>query len=844
MGSKGVLQGQNKRKSDQIVEKKKNKDKKKPVEICKEVINVKKLLWIYFYGGLDEATKTRYHDLFPLIKTNEQLWPYGELSVHYFSHDLGFGRIMPEEFGLIMMSRKVRQTICEDMYADIDVVNCHPMIYWNFIKMDTYNEVQIFKHYLDHREEVIQECIDLNNCSRNDAKHWFLKVLNGGEGRDDLLLTDYMENYNKAVKVIHSHTVSKIETQERYSGVRSYIVNKEGPEAFNLNCKIISCALFDIENQIREQLVIYLRKNKFDVSVHCFDGVMSYLKMNKEDIFTSDNLLKNAANYIKTNLSIEVELKFKSMFEERYQLPDEIPYTLEDFDKQLLRDSNEYFACKIRFEENNYFCYSNVKYYTEGPTFTYEYSPTEFAAKYTNIQCKGVNSKGDEIMEKFILKWMDDPTKRAYSVIGLYPPGSDKPQNPTNPDDTSYCYSTWKGFYVQTVHPDGKDHSKHVELFRNHLLYLSSGNVEYRTFIEKCLKLIFVWPGRKMDIVLAFKACQGGEGKNTFWEYVAEIIGRQYCYHTANHDRDWFGDFNEGIKNKIWCHMEEMSKEVLKKYQKQFLAYVTSKEDVINLKGGKKIMVPSYCNYFITFNSQGLEMFPGLNRRLWVHEMFDHQIRDKDYYDEIYASMKNPQGLRAVYDWIMTNVDIENFKPCDHRPITPYMGRLFGREGGPQDRLGTWLNDKFIAMFQDKLTPNEIKVQIGEFHKEYVAECKPDGHVVHVQNFSGRVMELFGQSGAIEKKLSRGRHFFFMDLNKVIRHLIYLKWFALEDLGWEEKYDTCVYKCAVPCFKGCQDKLSRLLQDESKAVQYFVRQKHDIEHTCECGGIYFVTSTN
>lgn len=840
MGSKGVLQGQNKRKSDQVVNKNNKNDKKKPIEICKERFNVKKLLWIYHSGQLDEGTKKRYQDLFPLINTNAELWPYGELQVHYFEHELGFGRIMPAEFGLILMSRKVRQTICENLYADIDVVNCHPMIYWSFIKMDTYEEVNTFKYYLDHRDEVILDCMEFNNCSRDEAKQWFLKVLNGGDGRIDLLCTPYMEKYRKAITVIHQNTLSKLESQERYANMRQYVVNKEGPEAYNLNCKIISCALYDIENQIRENLTVYLRKHKFDVSVHCFDGVMSYLKMNKEDIFTSDNLLKNAANYIKTNLGIDIELKFKSMVDEQYQLPDAISFTLEDFNNQF--ESNDYQAVKQKFEKENFFCYSNVKYYTETPTATHEYSPTEFAHKWSNIQCLEINKKGEEVMTKFILKWMDDPTKRAYTIIGLFPPGSEKPQNASNPNDTSYCYSTWKGFYVQSIHPDGKDHSQHVELFRNHLLYLSSGNIEYRSFIEKCLKLIFVWPGRKIDIVLAFKACQGGEGKNTFWEYVAEIIGRQYCYHTANHDRDWFGDFNEGIKNKIWCHMEELSKEVLKKFQKQFLAYVTSKEDVINLKGGKKIMVPSYCNYFITFNSQGLEMFPGLNRRIWVHEMFDHQIRDKDYYDNIYASMKNPQGLRAVYDWIMNNVDISGFKPCDQRPITPYMSRLFGREGGPQDRLGTWLNDKFITYFQDKNTPNEFRVQVSEFHKEYVTDCKPDGHVVQVQTFSTRIMELFGQSGAMEKRLNKGRQFFFLDINKIIKHLVHLKWFLLRDLGWEEKYDTCNYKCEVPCLKGCQDRVSRLLQDETKAVQYFLRQKHDIEHTCECGGIYSVTS--
>lgn len=837
-GAKGHLKGQNKRKSSVLMKK---HSKTQPIEICKEVFNVQKLLWIFHHVPLDEGTKQRYADLLPMIRTDEQRWPYGEVTVHYLPHQLGFGRLCPEEFSLILMSRKIRQTIADDMYADIDFVNCHPLIYWSFIKLDSYPEVATFKYYLDNRNEVLEECVQYNECTFDEAKQWFLKVLNGGDGRDDLLCTEFMEKFQQAVSIIHQHTVSKIEAQEKYHEIRSYVIAKDGPDTFNLNCKIISCALLDIENQMREQLVIYLRKNKFDVSVHCYDGVMSYLKVNKDNIFEVPELLKNAAHYVKTQTGIDCELKFKSMSDEKIAMPHENPFTYNDF-IALTKDSSGYEVVKAKFEECNFFCYSNVKYYTEGPTFTHEYSPTEFAQKWSNIQTKGISPKGDEIMEKFILKWMDDPTKRAYTVIGLYPPGSEMPENPKNPQDTFYCYSIWKGLYVQSVLPDGKDHSKHVDLFRDHLLYLCSGDLQYRSFIEKCVKLIFMWPGRKIDLVLAFKACQGGEGKNTFWEYVAEIIGRQYCYHTANHDRDWFGDFNEGIRNKIWVHMEELSKEVLKKYQKQFLAYVTSKEDVINLKGGKKIMVPSYCNYFITFNSQGLEMFPGLNRRLWVHEMFDHVIRDKDYYDQLYSSMKNPQGLRAIYDWIMTNVDIENFKPADARPITPYMSRLFGREGGPQDRLGTWFNDTFIKFFQDKLVPNEYKVQVSEFHKDYVLECKPDGYVVQVQTFSTRVTELFGQSGAMERKLSKGRWFFVFDINKVIKHLVHLKWFTMEDLGWEEKYDVCVYKCHTPCMKLCSDKLSKILQDQDRAVQHYIKQKHDVEHSCVCGGFYSVIS--
>lgn len=817
-----------------------------PIFTSHETYNVQKLLWILKHkrNDFDDATLKRYQDMVPEINCSLDSWPYGTHKVDYYYGNMNEGRLCPVQFAYILMSKVVRHTIADDMYADLDFVNCHPTIFMYLVRDIISPLKEIILRYCYSREQCIQECVENNiNCSENEAKNWFLMVLNGGEGNPYLACTPYMLEYKEAIRELCVLFLTSVENSTDFKRYKEFIILRDGRNANNLNAKIISCYLLRVEDTIRLHLVNFLQDHGFDASVQCYDGVMSFLRENKKNIEELD--LNMVSAHIKAVTGVQCNLKLKPLNTCSYNIDlnslEEINFS--EFERCRVDNSQDYESVKRRFERNNFFCLQSVTYYYEESDMVLSYSKTDFVTKWEHLQFNDIDDKGNIKPAQFVNEWIKDPNKRAYPLVGLFPPGYESHHiNTSDVTHPRYAYSIWKGLRVQHIVPDNNDYSEAIQMFRDHTLYLCSGHDEFRVYLERCLKHLFTYPGRKTDVAIAFKAVQGGEGKNTWWEFVSEIIGRQYCYHSSNHERDWFGDFNEGLRNKLWVHMEEISKNTLTKHQKQFLAYVTSKEDVINLKGGKKVTCPSYCNYFLTFNSQGIDMFPGLNRRLWINEMANHVVKPAEYYVKMYGLMKNPQCLRAVYDWIMTNVDISNFNPGDEtkRPFTPYMNKLWGKANAPKDKLEQWCYDKILELWGNHINPNIYRVRLKEFYESFKTEIGDKNFLPSIQTFSQRVQDLVEK--AVFASKSRGVLWFKLDLDECMQVFVNKQWITWEDLGFREEYDTLYYACVRPCKKACANRESRNWSDEARAVQHFNKQRENfLQYTCECNGCFEVS---
>ena len=690
---------------------------------AKEYYHIPKLLWMLDNEKLDLATQERYKNLLLTLEF-EDSFPIGYTTVKYTYGELNFGRLIPSSLSYILMSRRMRQTISNNMYYDLDMVNCHPMIFCNLSSNAIENEEDpdylTIGDYVENRDTLIEDAYQANHAlvSKADIKTWFLKILNGGEGIDDLVQTPFMLKYMNAIPRLQKKVFDHYKEQERYKHLMEYVCKKGKSTDHEKMISFNSHVLYDYEDRLRQALVKSLKAQGFDTSVMCYDGVMMYSSLCKTSISAIN--FEHIQDEMQEVDGFFVEVAFKSMMEEAVNITETqlSQYTKDHFVSLLSNHSSAYTAVKARFEKNNFFSVSTVTYYTQFQDVTHSYGRNEFIAKYEDLLYTGIDKKGNPTELQFIHEWLKDPNKRKYQSVGLYPPGFHEISsiNLTDPEHWAYTYSLWTGLRAESIVPDGENHEDAIEIFRNHTLYLCSGKTEFRDYLERVLKHIFVYPGCKTDVAIAFKALQGGEGKNTWWEIVSEIIGKQYCFSTSNLERDFFGDFNEGIKNKIWVHLEEVNKQVLVKHQKQFLSYITSMTDIINMKGGKKVSSYSFCNYFMSFNTQGVELFPGLHRRLWVHEM-ESQIKGPEYYEQLYKMMKNPQKIRAIYDWIMNHVDISNFnvKDATTRPMTDYMSKLWGRSDGPKDRLEQWIKDWLLEQWNNSMNPSLVKYQVLEF---------------------------------------------------------------------------------------------------------------------------------
>lgn len=802
-----------------------------------EHFNIAKLWYLVEEKKISDPSM--YINLLIEAKVSAQKWPYANHKVNFDVHPLGFGRLIPKGLCFILMERKIRQTITDGLYIDLDIENAHPCFLFQLVTELGTNDWPCLQRYVNERDSVLNEVESFFD-SKHDAKSWFLKVIYGGIGiGPHQAFNDFMVQYCDEMKGIDK-LVEENESLWEFDvlPIKNFLLAKGETE--NINRKILSHVLNGMEMQVFEETQKFLHDSRCDFSIYCYDGGMSYKPGN---MVPFDAALIERLNYhIYSTLSLRVKFIIKQNTEAIFIAPEKLnSYKYENFQSWLVDQKGDYISEKHKFEKTNFFSIRDVKYYTEEPTYVREHSVTEFRQKYEHLVFRGEDKKGNPILKQFMPDWVRDPEKRKYDLVGLFPPGFEMEE----PDVT--FFSKWKGFAVERTIPDGFSYSEEISRFREHTLYVCSNNESYRVFLEKCIVHILTYPGKKLDMVIAFKAVQGGEGKNTWWEIHKELFGSAYCYSTQNHERDWFGDFNELLNEKVWLHMEEMSKHVLLKNQKSFLSYVTSKYDTLNFKGGAKRAVASFCNYFITFNTGGLDMFPGLRRRIWVHELNkDLPLKDATWFQQLYKDMKNPQVMRAYYDWLLRNVDIKNFKPAEDRPITPYMERLFAKEFLSKNSVDEFLLETLSQWFYNTMVGPLYKIKFSDLFTLYKNKCKEDQVIALTpQKMCSNVTDIFVDHCV--RKMIRGVLYLEFTIDACIETLVQNKMMNWTDLGETIAYQEFVYRVIQPCKKACKFKDCRAhicyhLSDEARAVKYYNSQRplRNIAQDCECGGSYFI----
>lgn len=698
-----------------------------------EHYNLQKLLYIYknwnnlgdkvgkaYINGEiveNEAFKTVVEKLILDCKTDINKYPYCDRTVYYSQNKtLKSGRYMAKNFGIINMARPVRHTICDGLYQDLDVVNCHLYIYRYLCEINDLECVNI-DEYIDNRDIHIQECIQLNEGSkRDDAKQWFLKVLNGGgkETQQIKKLTPFMENYNNELQILHSKLSTIIEQQ--HPEFRKYIIDRDGNNLYNLECKIVSKKLEDLENRMRYYICEFVKSKKCDFSSHCYDGGMSYIINNPAPIKTIIKIdasrpdKNECSRYVLQKTGITCPLKWKD-FDEQIAIPQEElnKITIEDYN--IIKNSvgKSYKAVKLRFEKNNFFINNTVKYcYEYEPeNIVLEYSRDSFISKYEDLtfeeETQAENGETNITQQSFINRWVKDPTKRRYDKVVWIPESIKQKSNLP-----SSVYNLWKGFQAEHIKPDGNDYSHGVNLILNHLKYLVNNNEIYYNYFLKWNARLYQYPARKTEVCIGLKSFIQGAGKTTMFDLHTAIMGKQYTAKLENPERDMYGEFNELMYKRIFILLEECDYSVMTKFNKRFLDTITCKVDNINIKNGGKMDVDSFTNYMAVWNTSGLKVSKE-DRRVWANEICVNKAPSKEYFDNLFGAINNPQVQRAFYDYLMNvkleshvndkGIEIPEYHPSRDRPYTDLREKM---EQDSRDKIEYFIKDLTVDWWRYK----------------------------------------------------------------------------------------------------------------------------------------------
>jgi len=273
----------------------------------------------------NEAFLTLMKNVVKSVKVKGQDFPIGLRDIKYKRGELGFGRLNCKSHGYINISRVIRHTLCNvklsngnafKKYADYDMKNSHPYVYLHLCNIID-EKCQGLVQYIEQRDHFLSLLKEVHpHLSKDEVKQAFLSRLNGGSASDITVDIEggYWAQYCRDVDRCRELIFEKL-IKVQYPQIINYVKNKnaDGENTFNFKAKCISKLLEKYEDEIRECLEVEFERMGVDVSVHCYDGIQSYIGFNK--IKVNDLLLKEVSRNLTTKMGFEVQIVEKAMNE-------------------------------------------------------------------------------------------------------------------------------------------------------------------------------------------------------------------------------------------------------------------------------------------------------------------------------------------------------------------------------------------------------------------------------------------------------------------------------------------------------------------------------------------------
>jgi hypothetical protein len=230
------------------------------------------------------------------------------------------GRMFSTTPSLQSMNKIIRHTIARDLYDDVDIVNCHPVILQAICEKMCIRTPNLDR-YITERDYIIEEHKDYVE----DPKTFFLSLINDGNRKFDDTESFAFNFYNE-IKVIQKKIAEY--RKDLYKTAKTH--NPSNPYGTCINY-----FLCEIENKIIQCLYEYCKENKIKVGALCFDGMMI-----EKGIITDFIPLEQ---HIKKILGITIKLVIKPM-NKHVELPelDELKNKDTNFVVEPVKDEDSY----------------------------------------------------------------------------------------------------------------------------------------------------------------------------------------------------------------------------------------------------------------------------------------------------------------------------------------------------------------------------------------------------------------------------------------------------------------------------------------------------------------------
>lgn len=264
-----------------------------------------RLLFDYTYNPIEKVK-----ELCKLVSNTKD----GIIQVNYkYAKNMSSGRqyeyIGTKMLGLQSLLREYRHTLCNSDYWDIDVVNCQPVILYQYCKKNNIKCPRL-EDYVNNRDSILAKVAEETQLKKIDIKEQILKILMGGKINNDMININTIENFYNEIQVIQPDIVNLNKKHYKFAKQK---------KDFNLGGSTTAYLLQEIENEIIMSAERFLSKNGYKVGCIIYDGLMVRIDTTR---MLNDEILNHLSDYVFSEIGYRVKFVNKKM-EEGYKIPDE-----------------------------------------------------------------------------------------------------------------------------------------------------------------------------------------------------------------------------------------------------------------------------------------------------------------------------------------------------------------------------------------------------------------------------------------------------------------------------------------------------------------------------------------
>lgn len=591
----------------------------------------------------------------------------GKIKVNYRQKN-NRGRFFADHAcGLQSMAREIRGTIAGDFYYDIDMVNCHPMIFKKLCDDAKLNTTYLTSLCYD-RDKIIRELINIiPESNKNMVKQGILSIINGGvefykKVRPFCKKESYawLGGFLKEVKF----NIDKLceLNSDLYEEVKKS--GKERPKSSTIN--ILFCIE---ENYLLDIMINYFREvgviDQNNNYVNCFDGVMVEKKkcknLKKLEIYISEieKLFQNVGYSMKLNIK-PFETIDLYLSEDDVKTNLSVSGEIEIFNRFNHKDAYTFLDLYNTFSEREFNSLEDIKTQIE-PLF-----PKVIAKVLTGdgIYIKKTSS-GIDITRRlglsdFTMKYMSDRVMKSLKLSNLlkeYKSFGELVCKLNNNETTgNKSFNIWSGFQAERVdlHCLKEETREGLELMKTFIMEVwASCNEEYYNYIISWFAGLVTNLDGINRVALAMVSKEGC-GKGTLTDFMSYILGNDSIAETIG-IQSITQKHNTIIQNKRLVLVNEMSstKEEFRSNFDKIKSLITDSHIQIEPKGVASYKIDNIGNYILCTNHADSIIVGEHDRRYAVFEASDAHINDWDYFENLRAKCFNQDVANAFYTYLL-----------------------------------------------------------------------------------------------------------------------------------------------------------------------------------------------